>query len=90
MRALGCCPARCGTVALVVEKAQGELGFGIACFCEGLPVGEGGGVIPLFAGDDGGLAPGLVFFRRQGMGGACGEEEGEAEGFIHGGSPGVV
>ena len=79
-----------GAVALVVEKAQGELGFGIASFREGLPVGEGGGVIPLFAGGDGGLAQGLAFFRRQGMGGACGEEEGEAEGFILGGSPCVV
>ena len=74
------------TVAAVIEvNEQGVLRLGIACFCEGLPVGEGSGVIPLFAGGDGGLAQGLAFFRRQGMGGSCGEEEGEAEGFVHGG-----
>ena len=79
------------TVAAVIEvNEQGVLRLGITSFREGLPVGEGGGVIPLFAGGDGGLAQGLAFFRRQGIGGACGEEEGEAEGFIHGGSPCVV
>jgi len=76
------------TLLPLAAQILADAGLSFACL-DGLAFGQGPGA---FTGlrVSCGLAQGLAFFRRQGMGGACGEEEGEAEGFIHGGSPCVV
>ena len=84
------------SLTFVVEKAKFELCFGFSCHSTLSQIGEGAVCCGLFGigtflplSEISGLLAGGVICG-QGMGGVCGEEEGEAEGFIHGSSPGVV
>ena len=69
------------TLALVVEDTQIILRSSIARLSEGLPFFQRGDVVLLFVSLQGGGPQGFFLAVAQGMGGACGEEEGQAEGF---------
>ena len=71
-------------LAVGVEDAEVALRFGIAFFSEGLPFFQCGGVVLLFVSLCGGGHQRFFFAITQGIGGACGEKEGKAEGDFYG------
>ena len=73
------------TLAVVVEVTEDMLRGGIAGLREGLPFFPRGGVVLLLVSLLGGGYQRGFFTSTQGMGGARGEKEGKAEGFVHGG-----
>ena len=73
------------TLAVVVEVTEDMLRVCIAGLREGLPFFPRGGVVLLLVSLLGGGYQRGFFAVAQGMGGACSEEEGKAEGFVHGG-----